>query len=88
MNTTPLKVALVVALGLGLIGAVATVGAHDADAHTETELPTWSDHADSELVGWMDGHMSGDHAHGDHHDGTHAHGEHHDGTHAHGEHHD
>ena len=88
MNTTPLKVALVVAVGLGLIGAVATVGAHDASAAAEAELPAWDDHADSELVGWMDGQMNTDHAHGAHHVGTHAHGEHHDGTHAHGEHHD
>ncbi|MWV64816.1 hypothetical protein GRS48_08270 [Halorubrum sp. JWXQ-INN 858] len=88
MNTTPLKLALVVALGLGLIGAVATVGAQDTDAHAETELLTWSDHVDDELVGWMDGHMNGNHAHGDHHDRNPAHGDHHDRNHAHGDHHD
>ncbi|WP_418286256.1 hypothetical protein [Halorubrum sp. DTA46] len=88
MNTTPLKLALVVVVGLGLFGAVATVGAHDAGGHAETELPAWSDHADNELIGWMDGYMHGDHAHGEHRDGNHAHGEHHDGNHAHGEHRD
>ena len=88
INTTPLKLALVIAVGIGLVGAVATVGAHDADATNSTEMPEWNDHTSGELIDLINEHHDGDSVPGEYHGDEHVPGEYHDDEHVPGEYHD